>query len=129
MILLTLSMVAAAPLGAITRSPEIQAGWRVVAGIKGKADFEDTDFLKPLTPRDKAALRQFARCKVTRVNHTGTAASTRPFVVVEHPNEIGIGLDCRGAPDNMPVGISLQFKDGKIVKVETHNADLMKVDR
>jgi len=127
--LLTLSMMAAAPLGATKRSPEIQAGWRVVAGIKGKADFEDKDFAKPLTPGDKAALRQFAHCNVTRVNHTGIAASTRPFVVVEDPNAIGIGLDCRGAPANMPVGISLQFKDGKIVKVETHNADLMKVDR
>ena len=127
--LLTLSMMAAAPLGATKRSPEIQAGWRVVAGIKGKAEFEDNDFAKPLTAGDKAALRQFANCKVTRVNHTGTAASTQPFVVVEDPNAIGIGLDCRGAPANMPVGISLQFKDGKIVKVETHNADLMKVDR
>jgi hypothetical protein len=127
--LLSLAMMSAAPMGATRSSQEIKAGWRVVAAIKGKAEFQDSDFLKPLTAGDKAALRQFGTCKVTRVNHTGTAVSTRPFVVVEDPNEVSIGLDCRGAPDDMPVGVSLQFQDSKIVKVETQNADLIKVSR
>ena len=126
--LLSLAMLSAAPMGATRSSQEIKAGWRVVAAIKGKAEFQDSDFLEPLTAGDKAALRQFGTCKVTRVNHTGTTVSIRPFVVVENPNEVSIGLDCRGAPDDMPVGISLQFKNGKIIKVETHNADLMKVN-
>jgi hypothetical protein len=127
--LLSFAMLSAAPMGATRSSHEIKAGWRVVAAIKGKGEFQDNDFLQPLTAGDKATLRQFGTCKVTRVNHTGTAVSSRPFVVVEDPNEVSIGLDCRGAPDDMPVGISLQFQDGKITKVETHNADLIKVSR
>jgi hypothetical protein len=107
-------------------SAEISAGKRVVAAIKGKAEFEDADFVKPLTAGDKAALRRFAGCKVRRVRHTGTPVPGDLFTIVENPNEVGIGFDCKGVPYETPAGISLRFQNGKIVKVETHNADLMR---
>ena len=127
-LLLIAALAAAQPDQATKSSPEIDVGKRLVAAIKGKADFVDADFAKPLTSADKSALRQFAGCKVRHVQHTGTPLPNKPFTIVENPNDIGIGLDCKGVPYDSPVGISLRFENGKVVKVETHNADLMRVD-
>ena len=122
--------LAAAPTPGWTKTDEaIEAGRRLVEAIKGRAEFQDSDFLKPLTPADKEALRQFGACKVKYLHHSGKALSNKPNVIVEDPNDVIIGLDCKGVPESTPAGISLYFKDSKVVKIETHNADLMQVDR
>jgi len=125
-----LAMALGAAANAQAGSPDgIAIANRVVAAIGNKADFRESDFVKPLGESDKSALRRFAACKVTYVNYTAAEQPDRPGVLVEDPNEVAIGFDCRGVPKRTPAGISLHLLDGKIAKIETHNADLMKVDR
>ena len=56
------------------------------------------------------------------------AEPNNPNVLVRQFNDISISLGCKGAPWDMPVGISLHLESGKIARIETHNADLMKQD-
>jgi hypothetical protein len=102
---------------------------RVAAAIRSTADFQASDFVKPLGESNKSALRRFAACKLTYVNYIATEQPARPGVLVEDPNDVAIGFDCKGVPKRTPAGISLHLQDGKIAKIETHNADLLKVDR
>jgi len=126
--LLLIAALFAARADELTKSsPEVDVGKRLVAAIKGKAEFHDADFMKPLVDADKAALRRFAACKVSNINHAGTPLPNNVFTVVEDPNQIVIGLDCKRVPYSTPAGISLVFENGKVVKVETHNADLLRV--
>ena len=106
----------------------IAMGERLVAAIKGKAAFQDRDFVKPLAEADKAALRRFAKCKVTNIGHMALADPKDPNVLVRQFNDVSVSLKCKGAPWDMPVGISLHLENGKIARIETHNADLMALD-
>ena len=47
-------------------------------------------------------------------------------IVEQDPDELGVALDCAGVPAETPVAISLHLQNGRIARVETHNADLMK---
>jgi hypothetical protein len=35
-------------------------------------------------------------------------------------------MDCAGARTDLPIGLSLHLEEGKIRRVETHNADLLR---
>jgi hypothetical protein len=107
---------------------EIAIGERLVAAIKGEAEFEDSDFAKPLGEGDKVALRRFAKCKVKNIGHVLIADPTRPNVLVRKFNDVSVRLDCKGVPWGTPAGISLHLQDGKIARIETHNADLMRAN-
>ena len=106
----------------------IAMGERLVAAIKGEAAFQDDDFSKPLAEADKLALRRFAKCKVKNIGHMLLADPKQPNVLVRQLNDVSVGLKCKGAPWDMPVGISLHLENGKIARIETHNADLMAKD-
>ena len=101
---------------------------RLVAAIKGTSEFLDADFAKPLAEADKVALRGFAKCKVRHIGHMLMADPKKPNVLVRQFDDISVGLDCKGATRDLPIGISLHLQDGKIAKIETHNADLMRAD-
>ena len=101
---------------------------RLVSAIKGKADFRDSDFVKTLGESDKAALRQFAPCKVSRINYQLSPHPTQSNALVRDPNSVGVGFECKGVPFRTPVAISLELESGRIAKIETHNADLMRRD-
>lgn len=103
----------------------VAVGKRLVAAIKGKAEFADADFSKKLGEQDKAALRQFGNCRVRGVSQGLLRSAERPDVFIEDPNLIYIRLGCKGVPSDTPVGITLHMEAGKVKKVETHNADLM----
>jgi hypothetical protein len=97
---------------------------RLVAAIKGQAEFRDADFVKPLGDADKAALRQFAACRANYIDYAGIATKD-PNVIIRNYNDVSIMFACKGVPSNSPVGISLNLQDGKIATIETHDADLM----
>ena len=100
---------------------------RVTAAIKGQAEFQDSDFVRPLEASDKAALRGFAPCKVEEITHTLMADPTERDTYMSNPNEVLVRFGCKGVPSSTPVGITLELRNGRIETVETHNADLMKV--
>ncbi|MEO7364813.1 MAG: hypothetical protein ABIW03_00670 [Sphingomicrobium sp.] len=104
----------------------IAIGKRLVAAIKGKAVFQDADFVKALGERDKTALRRFATCKASSIDYIMHLHPTRPNVVIRNLNLVAVGFDCKGVPWDTPVGISLFLNGGKISKIEIHNADLMR---
>ena len=106
----------------------IAMGERLVAAIKGEAAFRDDDFVKPLAEADKIALRRFAKCKVKNIGHMLLADPKQPNVLVRQFNDVSVRLKCKGAPSDMPVGISFHLENGKIDRIETHNADLMAED-
>jgi hypothetical protein len=101
---------------------------RLVAAIKGGAEFQDADFEKRLGEADKAVLRRFATCKVTHIGYAMNFLPKRSDVLVRDFNHVAVGFGCKGVPRDTPVGISLYLRDGKIAKIETHNADLMRVE-
>jgi hypothetical protein len=94
---------------------------RLIAAIKGKAEFRDADFARKFGERDKAALRQASACKLLDIGFS----TISPDVMIENPDEIAVGFRCKGVPRDTPVMIHLSLRDGKIVKVETNNFDLM----
>ena len=102
---------------------------RLVAAIMGKADFQDQDFTKPLNGADKAALRSFAACEIRRITNAGIPQPRGTRAFVPNPNDVVVTSNCEGVSESTPVGITLYLENGKVAKVETHNADLMKVDR
>ena len=102
---------------------------RLVAAIKSKADFEDQDFLKPLNGADKAALRSFGACGIRRITNAGLPQPRGSRAYVPDPNDVVITFNCEGVSESTPVGVSLYLENGKVAKIETHNADLMKADR
>lgn len=119
---LAILMGSAAPAG----SDGISMAKRVAAAIKGEAEFQDSDFARPLQASDKATLRQFASCKVGNIAYALIRDPKEPDTYSEDPDFIGIALDCKGVSPETPVAVSLHLKDGKIATIETHNADLMR---
>jgi hypothetical protein len=124
--ILTLFLGLAASTATPTGGDGIAMAKRVVAAIKGEAQFQDSDFVRPLAVADKAALQPFAACKVTNIAYALVPDPKERDTYSEDPNFVGVGLDCKGVPAETPVGISLHLKDGKIATIETHNADLMR---
>ena len=102
---------------------------RLVAAIKGKADFDDQDFAKPLNDGDKAALRSFGDCEIRRITNAGLPQVRGSRAFVPNPNDLVVTFNCEGVSESTPVGVSLYLENGKVAKIETHNADLMKVVR
>ena len=126
-------MIAAAALvlaftGAAPSDPGlgIKMARRLTAAIKGEADFQDSDFAHPLEAADKAALRQFAQCKVGGITYMLTADPSEPDTYSQNPNEVLVHFGCKGVSEQTPVGVTLHLRGGKIEQVETHNADLMR---
>jgi hypothetical protein len=101
---------------------------RFVDALKGTVEFQSEDFVKPLAEADKAALRRFGKCKMKGVGHMLLADPKDPDVLVPQFNDISVRMNCKGAPWDMPVGLSLHLEGGKIARIETHNADLMRGD-
>ena len=101
---------------------------RFVDALKGTADFQNEDFVKPLAEADKAALRQFGQCKMRGVGHMLMADPKSPSVLVRQFNDISVRMDCKGAKRDLPIGLSLHLEGGKIARIETHNADLLRVE-
>ena len=102
---------------------------RLVAAIRGEADFQDEDFARPLKDADKAALRSFVACGLRRITNAGMPQPRGSRAYVPNPNDVVVTFDCKGVSDSTPVGITLHLQNGKVAKIETHNADLMRVDR
>ena len=122
-------------LGAAVQAPNnpeklgIAIAKRLVAAINGQGEYQDNDFARPLGDDDKAALRQFAACKVTNIDYMENALNPRsrnPTVFVRDFNNVSVLFGCKGVSQDTPVGISLHLQDGKIATIETHNADLMR---
>ena len=101
---------------------------RFAAAIEGKADFQNADFAKPLSEQEKTALRAFGKCEVEQIGYATTAHPIQKNVVEQDLNRLGVELDCAGVSAETPVAISLHLQDGRIARVETHNADLMRRD-
>ena len=120
---LTLALAAASPA---TGADGMSMAKRLVAAIKGEAEFQNADFARPLEAGDKAALRRFAPCKVAEVTYTLLPDPVEQDTYVQNPNDVLVRLGCRGVSPETPVGISLHLSNGKIDKIETHNADLMR---
>jgi hypothetical protein len=101
---------------------------RFVDALKGTVEFRNEDFVKPLAEADKGALRNFGKCKMKGVGHMLLADPKNPNVLVPQFNDISVRMNCKGARWDMPVGLSLHLEGGKIARIETHNADLMRGD-
>ncbi|HKX91963.1 MAG TPA: hypothetical protein VJM15_06010 [Sphingomicrobium sp.] len=123
--ILMILLAAAAPPAAV-HTDGIAMAKRLTAAIKGEAEYQAGDFARPLEPADKAALHQFARCKVSRITYMLTADPNEPNTYFTNRDEVLVGFNCKGVPSDSPAAISLYLKDGKIATIETHNADLMK---
>ena len=121
MIWLIPSVLAATSTGAIQirMAEEIAMAHRLIAAIQQKADYQDADFLKPLGPRDKVFLSAYSRCKAQHVDHT-MIMTKQPSVFMRMPGTVAIGWRCKGASPDLPVDLSINFKKGKIAKIETH---------
>lgn len=102
-------------------------GERLVAAIKGKAEFQDSDFEKQLVEADKAALRRLADCNVRTLGHAAYPTEERN-VLERNFDHVVIEFGCSGVSLKTPVGIFLHLHDGKIATLELKNADLMRVD-
>ena len=111
---------------AATSIEGIKKAERFAAAIEGKADFHDADFTKALSSQEKSALKGFGKCKVEQIGYATLAHPIQKNVVEQDPDQLGVALDCAGVPAETPVAISLHLQDGRIARVETHNADLMK---
>ena len=116
----------AGPAAASPPGDGIAMANRVTAAIKGAADFQDGDFVRPLGAGEKAALRRFAACGVAQTDYTLKADPTEEDAYVRNPDRVLVEFACDGVPRGTPVGISLHLQGGRIVTVETHNADLMR---
>ncbi|HEX6741197.1 MAG TPA: hypothetical protein VF079_05315 [Sphingomicrobium sp.] len=99
---------------------------RLVAAIRGEAQFQDGDFATTPGADDKAALRRFARCKVELIDYTLLPDPEERDTYVHNPNSVLVAFGCRGVPSDHAAGLTLHLKDGKIGTIETHNADLVK---
>ena len=127
MISLALAILAGTPVeGATSKHLGLNIGKRLIAAIKGRGVFEDGDFVRPLADGEKSALRQFSRCSIKEPMHGLVAVPNQPMTFVSNYNDINIIMRCKGVPSSMPVGITLHLQNGKVAKVETHNADLMR---
>ena len=98
---------------------------RVTAAIKGATDFQDVDFVRPLSSTSKAALRKFASCKVDEIEHWLKADPGEPDTYVTDPDNVLVRYNCKGVPSATPAGLSLRLREGKIATIEMHNADLV----
>ena len=127
MTLAALSSVVPPPQSSSIAEGHAVAG-RLVAAIRG-ADFQDQDFARPLKDADKGALRSFAACGLRRITNAGIPQPRGSRAFVPNPNDVVVTFDCKGVSDSTPVGITLHLQNGKVAKIETHNADLMRVDR
>ena len=114
---------------ATTTSPEgLALAERFASAVKGETDFEDADFIKPLSAGDKIALRSFGNCRVRHVGYVAIPDKTQSNTVSANPNQLGLDFKCAGVPARTPVAISLHLEAGKIATIETHNAELMRRD-
>ena len=111
---------------ATTVSPEgLALAERFAAAVKGEADFQDTDFVSPLTEGDKAALRSMAKCKVRDIGYVAIPDPVESNTASPDPNRLGVRFRCKGVSPLTPVAISLHLDGGKIGTVQTHNTELM----
>jgi hypothetical protein len=100
---------------------------RFVAAIEGKAEFADADYRRTLKDSEKAALRRFGNsCSIKNVGYAYRPSPNDRNVFVEDYDFVSISMECAGARPDYPIGLSLHLAEGKIRKVETHNADLLK---
>ena len=106
----------------------IKKAERFAAAIEGKADFRDSDFTKPLTAKEKSALREIGKCKVEQVGYATTPHPLLKNTVEQDTNRLGVSLNCAGVSTVSPVAISLHLQNGRIARVETHTADPMRHD-
>ena len=106
----------------------IKKAERFAAAIEGKADFQDADFTKALSPQEKSALREIGKCKVQQVGYAANPDPLLKNAVEQDTNRLGVALDCAGVSSTSPVAISLHLQDGRISRVETHTADPMRRD-
>ena len=106
----------------------IKRAERFAAAIEGKADFRDSDFTKPLSAREKSALREIGKCKVEQVGYATTPHPLLKNTVEQDINRLGVSLNCAGVSTVSPVAISLHLQNGRIARVETHTADPMRHD-
>jgi len=114
---------------AATISPESLAlAERFAAAVEGKSEFQDADFVTPLTESDKAALRSFAKCRVRDVGFVAIPDPTESNTSSPDPARLGVRFRCKGVSPRTPVAISLHLDAGKIGTLETHNAELMRRD-
>ena len=106
----------------------IKKAERFAAAIEGKADFQDADFTKALSVQEKSALRAIGKCKVQQVGYATQPHPLLKNTVEQDFNRLGLALDCADASSASPVAISLHLQDGRIARVETHAADVMRRD-
>ena len=124
--MIALALLAAAAAAAPAGGDGIAMAKRLVAAIKGEAEFQQADFSRPLGDEDRAALRRFGACRVGSIGYTLTADPTEPNTYVEDHDWVSIAFACKGVPSATPAGISLHLRNGRIGVIETHNADLMR---
>ena len=106
----------------------IAIGKRMVAAIKGKSDFQEADFSKPLQELEKESLRSFGKCRLERITYRTESFPKLLASSVADPDVVRVSYACKGVPRDTPVSLSLHLKSGRIASVEMHNADLMRVD-
>jgi hypothetical protein len=99
---------------------------RLSAAIKGQAEFQNSDFARPLEASDMAALRGFAPCRITNIYHMLKPDPVERDTYVQNPDQVVVMFGCKGVPINSPAALTLHLRNGKVVRVETHSADLMR---
>jgi len=129
MIYLTLAMLLVPANQSVEEisTQNIAVARRLVEAIKGKSDFRDADFEKSLSEPDRSALRRFGACKVKFIDHPSSIDPKEPEFTIPDFDRVSVGLSCDGVPPKTPVALSLHLHNGKIAKIETHNADLLRV--
>src|SRR5690349_5450588 len=96
----------------------IGAARRLVAAIKGSAEFQDADFAAVPGDGDKAALRRLGACKVTKLGYVLAPTGEQRDEYYKDFNNIAVMFGCRGVPQSTPVAISLHLQGGKIASIE-----------
>jgi hypothetical protein len=125
---ITASVLVAMQAQAAASLDGIKKAERFAAAIEGKADFQDADFTKALSAQEKSALRKIGKCKVQQVGYATQPHPLLKNTVEQDFNRLGLNLDCAGVSTTSPVAISLHLQDGRIARVETHTADVMRRD-
>jgi len=126
-VILGLAMLAGAAPAAALPADGLAVAKRVVAAIKGGTEFQDADFARALGAEDKAALRRFASCKVAEITYTLMPDPIERDTYIQNRNDVLVRFGCKGVSTSTPVGLSLHLNGGKIETIETHNADLMRI--
>jgi hypothetical protein len=99
---------------------EVEVTRRFIAAVRNKQPYQDSDFVKPLSERDKAFFARYSRCSTENVGHGAVMHPTRPNTFVRVPGSVSLQWRCGRLPPNSPTYFSVNFKDGKIHTIETH---------